>query len=106
MDLLALSKPTKDAIKESWVRAVGADSLPGVQFTEPAGDPGLFGPGSSIWYVHSDVATLVGGLSMHYAGKRIEWDDKKLEVVGMPEAQKFIKRAAYRKGWEYSAAKI
>ncbi|HEX3704987.1 MAG TPA: oxygenase MpaB family protein [Mycobacteriales bacterium] len=60
---MALTKPTKDAIKESWVRAVGADSLPGVQFTEPAGDRGLYGPGSSIWYVHSDVATLVGGLS-------------------------------------------
>lgn len=63
MDLMGFTKPTKDAIKESWVRAVGADSLPGVQFTEPAGDPGLYGPGSSIWYVHSDVATLVGGLS-------------------------------------------
>jgi len=50
--------------------------------------------------------TLVGGLSMHYAGKRIEWDQKKLEVVGMPEAAKFIKRAAYRKGWEYSSDKV
>jgi hypothetical protein len=50
--------------------------------------------------------TLVGGLAMQYSGKRIEWDPKKLEVVGMPEAQKFIKRAAYRKGWEYSAAKV
>jgi uncharacterized protein (DUF2236 family) len=63
VDLTTLTTPAKDAIKESWVRAVGADSLPGVQFTEPAGDPGLFGPGSAIWYVHSDVATLVGGLS-------------------------------------------
>ncbi|MEQ1859782.1 MAG: Gfo/Idh/MocA family oxidoreductase [Chthoniobacteraceae bacterium] len=49
--------------------------------------------------------TLVGGLAMHYPGKRLEWDSKKLEVVGMAEARKFIKRAAYRKGWEYSAAK-
>lgn len=50
--------------------------------------------------------TLVGGLAMHFAGKRIEWDDKKLEVPGMAEAAHFIKRAAYRKGWEYSADKI
>ena len=63
MDLRAFANSPKEAIKESWIRSVGADSLPGVQFTEPAGDPGLFGPGSSIWYVHSDVATLVGGLS-------------------------------------------
>src|SRR5690242_13967459 len=63
MDLRALANSPKDAIKETWIRSVGADSLPGVQFTEPAGDPGLYGPGSSIWYVHSDVATLVGGLS-------------------------------------------
>src|SRR5206468_6294739 len=50
--------------------------------------------------------TLVGGLGMHFAGKRIEWDAKKLEVVGVPEAARFIKRAAYRKGWEYSSAKL
>jgi len=50
--------------------------------------------------------TLVGGLAMHYPGQRLEWDQKNLEAVGMPEAAKFIKRAAYRKGWEYSADKI
>jgi predicted dehydrogenase len=50
--------------------------------------------------------TLVGGLAMHYAGQRLEWDDQKLEVVGMPEAAKFIKRVAYRKGWEYSSDKV
>jgi uncharacterized protein (DUF2236 family) len=46
-----------------WAALVGADGLPGVQFTEPAGDPGLYGPDSAIWYVHGDVAGLVGGLS-------------------------------------------
>ncbi|MGB8168138.1 MAG: Gfo/Idh/MocA family oxidoreductase [Chthoniobacteraceae bacterium] len=50
--------------------------------------------------------TLVGGLAMRMAGKRLEWNSGKLEVVGMPEAAKFIKRAAYRKGWEYSSAKV
>ena len=48
---------------------------------------------------------LVGGLAMR-VGKRIEWDSKNLAVVGMPEAARFIKRAAYRPGWEYSSAKI
>jgi predicted dehydrogenase len=50
--------------------------------------------------------TLVGGLSMRMAGKRLEWNSEKLEVVGMPEAAKYIKRAAYRAGWDYSSAKI
>jgi uncharacterized protein (DUF2236 family) len=63
VDLRALATSPKDAIKDTWIKTVGADSLPGVQFSEPAGDPGLYGPGSAIWYVHSDVATLVGGLS-------------------------------------------
>lgn len=34
-----------------WVRAIG----------EP-GDDGWFGPGSTIWAVHADAATLVGGV--------------------------------------------
>jgi uncharacterized protein (DUF2236 family) len=63
MDLLGLASKPRDLVKASWLRTVSADSLPGVQFSEPAGDPGLFGPGSAIWYVHSDVTTLVGGLS-------------------------------------------
>jgi uncharacterized protein (DUF2236 family) len=53
----------KQVIRQAWIRTVGADGLPGVQFSEPVGDPGLFGPGSAIWHVHSDVVCLVGGLS-------------------------------------------
>ncbi len=48
---------------------------------------------------------LIGGLAMR-VGKPIEWDSAKLEVVGMPDASRFIKRAAYREGWDYSSAKI
>jgi uncharacterized protein (DUF2236 family) len=58
----ALAAP-KAAIRKTWVRTLSADGLPGVQFSEPAGDPGLYGPDSAIWYVHSDVVGLVGGLS-------------------------------------------
>ncbi len=50
--------------------------------------------------------TLVGGLAMHFPGRRLEWDAAALAVPGVPEAAKFIKRAAYRKGWEYSSAKV
>ncbi|MGQ0679954.1 MAG: oxygenase MpaB family protein [Actinomycetota bacterium] len=38
--------------------------LPGVQYTDPPGDPGLFGPGSVTWRVGSDwPSALVGGMS-------------------------------------------
>ena len=51
-------------------------------------------------------ATLIGGLAMRFPGKKLTWDSKALKVTNLDEANKFIKRAAYRKGWEYSADKI
>jgi predicted dehydrogenase len=47
--------------------------------------------------------TLIGGLAMHFPGKRLEWDSKALKVTNHAEANNYIKRKAYRKGWEYSA---
>jgi len=44
-------------------RQTGAHDSPAV-FGEPAGDPGLIGPGSMSWEIHSDVAAItIGGLS-------------------------------------------
>ena len=38
--------------------------LPGIQYTDPPGDPGLFGPGSIAWKVGADwPSALVGGMS-------------------------------------------
>jgi len=48
---------------------------------------------------------LLGDLAIR-TGKPIEWDQKKFEAVGNPEANKLIKRAAYRKDWDYSVDKI
>jgi predicted dehydrogenase len=50
--------------------------------------------------------TLIGGLAMHFPGERLAWDSKALKITSNEAANKFIKRAAYRKGWEYSADKI
>jgi len=36
--------------------------VPGPEYTEPAGDPGLFGPDSPAWEVHADPAMLVAGI--------------------------------------------
>lgn len=48
---------------------------------------------------------LIGGLAMR-VGKPIDWNSAKLEVTGQPDADRFIKRAKYRPGWEYSSAKV
>ncbi len=49
---------------------------------------------------------LLGNLAIANHGKVIEWDSAAQNVKGDPEASKFIKRAAYRPGFEYSADKI
>jgi predicted dehydrogenase len=51
-------------------------------------------------------ATLIGGLAMNFPGKRLAWDSKALKVTNHAEANKHVKRAMYRKGWEYSSAKV
>ena len=43
-------------------------------------------------------AVLLGNVALR-AGKRIEWDPKKLTVTNVPDANQFIRRD-YRKGWE------
>lgn len=44
----------------------GLDSSP-VDFTVPPGDPGLFGPDSAVWIVHSDFTSmLIGGVAALY----------------------------------------
>lgn len=34
----------------------------GLEFAEPEGDPGWFGPGSAVWHVHSHTPALIFGL--------------------------------------------
>lgn len=44
----------------------GLESSP-VDFTTPEGDPGLFGPDSAVWIVHSDFTSMmVGGIAALY----------------------------------------
>jgi uncharacterized protein (DUF2236 family) len=45
------------------VRSLAADRLPYEQYTDPPGDPGLFGPGSATWRVHGDPSMILGGLA-------------------------------------------
>lgn len=50
-------------IDDSYWGMLAAAHLPGEQYSEPVGDPGLFGPGSPVWYVHGDVSGVLGGVS-------------------------------------------
>lgn len=48
---------------------------------------------------------LLGNLAIQ-TGKPIEWDQKTFRAVGNEEANKLVKRAVYREGWDYSSDKI
>ncbi len=52
---------------EDQIHAVtGLDSSP-VDFSQPVGDPGLFGPDSAVWIVHADFTSmLIGGVTALY----------------------------------------
>jgi uncharacterized protein (DUF2236 family) len=93
MDATSLIELPRATIRQTWLKTVAADALPGVQFTDPPGDPGLYGPGSAIWHVHSDVAGLVGGLSglllgalhqptMHGTNQHSSYSDDPLARLG------------------------
>lgn len=46
------------------IDAIGrADTLPGIQYTEPVGDPGLFGPSSAVWHAHGHYSAPLGGVA-------------------------------------------
>ncbi|TQS42943.1 oxygenase MpaB family protein [Cryptosporangium phraense] len=50
-----------------------------LEFREPAGDPGWFGPGSAVWYVHSHTPALILGL---VAAAYIEGLDPSISWMG------------------------
>ncbi|MDY6999971.1 MAG: oxygenase MpaB family protein [Actinomycetota bacterium] len=49
-------------LNDRFDRDVRRHFFRGMQFGEPAGDPGWFGPGSAVWHVHSHTQSLVFGL--------------------------------------------
>ncbi|PZS23090.1 MAG: hypothetical protein DLM54_02010 [Acidimicrobiales bacterium] len=55
--------PFRPAVVARMGRLFGADRLPQEQYTDPPGDPGLFGPRSVTWRVHANPAMVIGGFS-------------------------------------------
>ncbi|MGH9066128.1 MAG: oxygenase MpaB family protein [Acidimicrobiales bacterium] len=54
--------PIQSGVGARMNQLFGSDRFPDEQYTDPPGDPGLFGPGSVTWTVHAHPAMLVGGL--------------------------------------------
>lgn len=51
------------SVGEALRSLFGSARFPEEQYTDPPGDPGLFGPSSVTWAVHSDLSMFVGGIS-------------------------------------------
>lgn len=63
MQTIDLMAPVRNAVASNIQAAFGADTLPGIQYTDPPGDPGLFGPDSVTWKVHGHPSGIIGGFS-------------------------------------------
>lgn len=75
-----LTSPLRLAL--AWqVRSFAGDSRAALDFTQPAGDPGWFGPDSVAWRVHADfVSMMTGGIgalllqALHPLALAAVWD--------------------------------
>lgn len=60
IDLFA---PLRKVVASNLEQAFTADRFPQEQYTDPPGDPGLFGPDSVTWKVHGHPSAMIGGFS-------------------------------------------
>jgi uncharacterized protein (DUF2236 family) len=56
------TNPVARRFEQSFDADIRSRFLKGLEFAGPEGDPGWFGPGSAVWYVHSHLPTLILGL--------------------------------------------
>jgi predicted dehydrogenase len=56
-------------------------------------------PGSNFQYSGWTTEANHLGNVAYRTGKKIKWDYRKMKAAGVPEANPFIKREEYRKGW-------
>jgi uncharacterized protein (DUF2236 family) len=53
----------RGAVRHGLGSLFSSARFPQEQYTDPPGDPGLFGPDSVTWKVHADVSMFVGGIT-------------------------------------------
>lgn len=62
MKLLLPHQLVEHKVRSDFDRDVRSRFFRGLDFAEPEGDPGWFGPGSAVWKVHSHTSALIFGL--------------------------------------------
>lgn len=58
-----LISPLRHTMQDRMRSAVSGSGFPFEQYTDPPGDPGLFGPDSIAWRIHADEAVGIGGIA-------------------------------------------
>lgn len=59
---MVVLNPANLVYDKAFDTLIRAHFFRGVRFDEPAGDPGWFGPGSAVWYVHQHTPAMLVGL--------------------------------------------
>src|SRR5512141_1385255 len=74
-------KPIFTSALRTWVLRAFPRDRGGIDYEQPPGDPGLFGPASATWQIHADFAGMLsGGLcalmlqTLHPAALAGVWD--------------------------------
>lgn len=62
MKLLLPHQLVEHKVRSDFDRDIRRNFFRGLEFATPKGDPGWFGPGSAVWYVHSHTSALILGL--------------------------------------------
>ncbi len=62
MKLLLPHQLLERKIRGDFDKNIRGQFFRGLEFAEPEGDPGWFGPGSAVWHVHSHTSALIFGL--------------------------------------------
>jgi len=56
-------------------------------------------PGTNFSYAGPLTETVLLGIAAYRAGEKLSWDAKNLKITNNAEAERFIRRDKYRKGW-------
>ncbi len=56
-------------------------------------------PGTNFGYAGPLTETVLLGIAAYRAGERLQWDARNLKITNCPQAERFIRRDIYRKGW-------
>jgi len=78
--------PRKPSHTDDWIEACKSN------------DP--LRPGTNFSYAGPLTETVLLGIAAYRAGEKLSWDAKNLKITNNPEAERFIRRDEYRKGWE------